>query len=167
MWIGSEYKLEKQISIVLCLQFYLYLAKVNNNSFINASGLFVKDKIRPLIEACLNLIISVILTHFFGIVGVFIGTIVSMLLTVSWRQPIILYKNLFNRSVWDYWKTHLAFLVFTCSIVSLMEFVKCQLKINVNWPILIIEVIVSFILTNLLVLIIFHKKAKLIVKTVF
>ena len=71
VWIGKNFVLDKFTSCILCVQFFLTTSRSVNGTFIYASGMFVKDKIRPLIEACINLIISIVLAKYIGIVGVF------------------------------------------------------------------------------------------------
>ena len=109
VWLGSRYVFGGAVTPALCASFYLTIARTTNNAFINADGLFVKDRIRPLIEAALNLGISIGLTRWLGIVGVFLGTILSSLLTVFWREPLLLYRYSFKRNVMEYWKTYGSF----------------------------------------------------------
>ncbi len=97
VWLRDKSFLFSEFTvIVLCTQFYIKSSQTMNEAFINAAGLFTKDRIRPLIEAILNLVISILLAKEIGIAGVFIGTCVSSLLTCFWRQPYLLYKYVFK-----------------------------------------------------------------------
>ena len=109
VWLGDKYVLDATTTMIVVIQLFITLSKITSGAFTNAAGLFVMDKIRPLIEAVLNLVISIILTFYMGISGVFLGTIISMALTVCWREPYLLYKYSFKRSVFDYWKIYLMF----------------------------------------------------------
>ena len=109
IWLGDKYVLDSTTTTIVVIQLFITLSKITSGAFTNAAGLFVMDKIRPLIEAVLNLVISIILTFYMGISGVFLGTIISMALTVCWREPYLLYKYSFKRSVFDYWKIYLMF----------------------------------------------------------
>ncbi|MGF0114607.1 lipopolysaccharide biosynthesis protein [Collinsella sp. SGI.033] len=115
IWIGDKYLLDQAVVTILSLHFFWNSSRIINVGFVNASGLFVKDKIRPLIQAVLNLVISVYAVIHVGIVGVFIGTFLSTLFTSTWREGVVLYKYLFHYSCVDYFKCYLGWF-----IVSLM-----------------------------------------------
>ena len=127
VWLGEKYVLDSFTTAIIVIQLYVTLSKITSGAFTNAAGLFVRDKIRPLIEALLNLVISIILTYYIGITGVFLGTIISMALTVCWREPYLLYRYSFKRSVIDYWKVYAEFTLLTvlagAAIVAIRPFV--------------------------------------------
>ena len=58
--------------------------------------MFWYDRYKAVIEAALNLIISIVLVMHLGVVGVFIGTFCSTMLTSVWVEPYILYKYRFE-----------------------------------------------------------------------
>lgn len=109
LWVGPEMKLDLFVVSVLCVNFYIQNTRQITGSFSTASGLFIKDRLRPLLESALNLVISIVLVQRIGIAGVFLGTIFSALLTVFWREPYILYRYEFKTSTADYWKLYTAF----------------------------------------------------------
>ena len=106
LWLGEDMVFARLTTIVLSVQFYIVASRLTVESNISATGLFVKDRPRPLIEAVLNLVISILLVRKVGLVGVFIGTILSAGLTVFWRAPYILYRHAFEKSVWIYWRQY-------------------------------------------------------------
>ena len=59
--------LDKLAVIAQCVYFFLALNRIINGVFINSFGLFVKDKIRPLIEALVNVFVSIALVQIIGI----------------------------------------------------------------------------------------------------
>ncbi len=124
VWVGKEYLLSKWTTLVICIQLYINLSRTINSSFINATGLFVKDRIRPLIESVINLVISILLVKEIGITGVFLGTIISLGLTAFWREPYLLYKHVFKTSFFDYWMRYLSFILLTAWDILIMIFLK-------------------------------------------
>lgn len=115
VWVGSDLLLDNLTVTVLCVQFFMETARIISTSYTNGCGLFVKDKIRPVIEATINLVVSIIMTNWLGIAGVFVGTIVSHLCTVFWREPYLLYKYEFKKSIKEYWEYY-----GTAAILTLM-----------------------------------------------
>ena len=103
LWLGERMCLGTFAEAVLCALFFMQSSTLTNNANIMASGLFVRDKPRPVIEAVLNVVISIALVGPFGIAGVFLGTIASSALTVFWRMPYLLFTLKFHRSTWLFW----------------------------------------------------------------
>ncbi len=117
LWVGDKYLLDRVTTNLLCLHFFLDTMRSVVISYTNACGLFVKDRIRPIIQAVINLVCSIILVRKIGIIGVVLGTIISSVFTVFWREPYILYNYEFKESVLDYWKTVVKF-VFVLFIIG-------------------------------------------------
>lgn len=113
IWIGENYKLNHLTVVILCINFYAELCRAVSTSYIDGCGLFVRDKTRPIIEAVLNLSISIFLVKRMEIAGVFLGTILSQMCTVLWREPYILYKYEFKRNVFTYWINYVKFATLT------------------------------------------------------
>ena len=159
IWLGDKFLLDEITTVVLCIQLYLTITRITNSAFINAGGLFVKDRIRPLIEAVINLGVSILLTYYFGIVGVFAGTIISCLLTIFWRDPYLLYKYSFKRSVFDYWGLYALFTLITFAVTFGLAYLKHVIALpRGNIILLLVECIVSFIVINAVLLLMLHKK---------
>lgn len=116
LWLGESFLLDRSTVIIISANIFLNSSRVINVSFVNASGLFVRDRIRPLIQAALNLIFSVIFVKLMGIGGIFLGTVLSMLLTVWWREGFIIYGGIFKRSVKEYFFSNAVWIIVTfCS----------------------------------------------------
>lgn len=80
------------------------------------SGLYNNDRYVPIIQAIINIIISVICVLKFGIVGVLLGTLVSQMLPFM-IKPIIVYKHVFKENVSLYFKNSIKqFLILGLSI---------------------------------------------------
>lgn len=113
IWLGEGMVLDRLTVIALSIEFYISSLRVISTSYTNASGLFVRDKARPLIEAAINLAVSIVLAKQLGIAGVFFGTAISSLLTVIWREPYLLYKYEFCTSSRNYWTYFFSFTILT------------------------------------------------------
>ena len=133
LWIGDDMVLARSVTVVLTLQFYQVASRLNVDANISATGLFVKDRPRPLIEAVLNLVISIGLVGLCGIVGVFVGTLASSLLTVFWRAPYILYRDAFKRSVWGFWLQFSVLTSFSVGFVVLGFWVSDRFLLTLTW----------------------------------
>ena len=157
VWLGERYLLDKLSLIILSANFYTSIARTILISFTNSSGLFVKDKIRPFIEAVINLIVSIFAAFHVGIAGIFIGTFVSFVCTVGWREPYILFHFEFGKSVSEFWKYYLPFAAVTVFACSLADLIRENLMISLNFAIWVLEAIVVFVYINALMVLVFHR----------
>ncbi len=78
--------------LVLCINFYINGTRKAALTFRDSLGLFFYDRYKAVAEALLNLVISIILVKYYGVLGVFTGTLLSMALVSVWVEPYILYK---------------------------------------------------------------------------
>lgn len=83
------------------------------------SGIFTADKYVVFITATINLIVSIILVQYMGLIGTLLGTSVALLCTASWNWPRLVYKYTFKKNVSEYYLNYcirialLAFCMFT------------------------------------------------------
>lgn len=95
---GEQYVFHYSIVFVLCLNFYIQGIEKASNIFHNSLGLFWFDRYKSIIEAALNLGISIALAPQFGVFGIFVGTTISSVLTTFWVEPYVIYKHQFHES---------------------------------------------------------------------
>lgn len=97
-WVGSEYLFSKYILITLMINLYIQLSRGTKDRFKDGFGIYW-DIYAPIVESTVNIIFSIILAYKIGIIGVFIGTIISNLLIIEIWKPYILYKEGFKKSI--------------------------------------------------------------------
>lgn len=101
-FFGQNMLLSFGAVIVIGLNMYLYNLRQVVYTFKDCKGLFKENKYAPLIEAVINLILSIILVKFLGLTGVLLGTIISCILVPLWNEPYILFKHYFKKSTTIY-----------------------------------------------------------------
>lgn len=117
-WIGREGLFAEGVVCLLLLDFYLKGMRNTAQVVKTAGGIFYEDRMSPVIEACVNLAVSIILVMKVGVSGVFIGTIVSGLLAPFWITPYYLYRELFDVRFREYFKDMLFyFMLLMLSVV--------------------------------------------------
>lgn len=99
---GEQYVFSKSIVFVICLNFFFGGLKDAVRTFKDSMGLFWYDRYKAILEAGLNIVLSLILVKYMGVIGVFLGTTISMLLTTLWVEPYVLYKYGFKSSCKGY-----------------------------------------------------------------
>ena len=75
-------------------------------TYRDAYGLYWQDRYKPLFEIAINIGASIALVEWWGISGVFLGTIISTVTTCFWVEPYILFKYVFQTKSAEYfWRT--------------------------------------------------------------
>lgn len=93
---GGQFVFSKDITLILCINFYLMGTCQAAIMFRDAMGLFRYDRHMVILEVVINLVASFILGSYWGTAGVFLGTTISTVTTVLWVKPYILYKYKLN-----------------------------------------------------------------------
>ena len=155
-WTNKDYMFNMYIVGLLIVIFYVNGMRKSVLTFREASGLFYKDRWKSIIEALINLTISIIFGIKYSVIGVFLGTIISVFSISLWVEPYILFKYSFHKDISLYFKTYLKYIIFTV-ISSLVIYTLCsQIKIDLL-ALLIIRLVISFTLGNLFIILFFYR----------
>ena len=119
---GADYVLPQSLTAVICLNLYLNGIRNATLVFRDALGLFRYDRWKTVVEALVNLGVSILLARWLGMVGVFLGTTVSIVLISIWVEPLILYKKYLKTPVLPYFTRFLAYLVSAVAAAALTWF---------------------------------------------
>jgi O-antigen/teichoic acid export membrane protein len=101
-WLGPQYILQDHIVFLILVNMYIMLTRPAVDLFINAYGLY-DDVWAAYTEGILNITITIAIGWFYGLLGILLGKIISMLLLVVLWKPYYLYKKGFKDSISYYW----------------------------------------------------------------
>ncbi|MDD2647228.1 MAG: lipopolysaccharide biosynthesis protein [Eubacteriales bacterium] len=90
VWLGAERVIGDAVVSVLVLNFLLYALREPLWQFMTVSGLFARDKNISIIGTVANLVVSVALGIPFGMLGIFIGTFVTLALQYVLKARLLL-----------------------------------------------------------------------------
>jgi O-antigen/teichoic acid export membrane protein len=102
-WIGSEYILDHRILVLLVLYIYITNSRNSIDSFNYAHGLYA-DVWSAWTELGINITITIVCGLQWGIIGILLGKIVSLLAIVVLWKPYYLFSAGFQESVAIYWR---------------------------------------------------------------
>lgn len=158
VWLGERMVLDRLTVIALSMQFYLETDRKIVLGYTCGSGLFVRDKWRPIAEALINIAVSLWLVLKIGLAGVFFGTAVSHLATFSWRAPYILYRDEFKQKSGRYWLAAAFFAAVTAALCAGFDALRGGTGISAGslgaW---IAEGLVCFTACNLVLALLLHR----------
>ena len=146
LWLGNNYLMDSLVLIVLIINFYQTFMRTVFNTFKDAAGIWVEDRIVPVIQSLINIVASIIMIILIGLPGVFIGTIISSFAVWFYSYPKFIYKKLFNKSYKEYY-LELIWELFVFVFIALITFIITHL-------IVIEPIILSFIIKILIVIVV-------------
>lgn len=102
LWLGGEFILSNNIFNCMVIYLFISLTRVLE-PFTYAFALY-SDIYAPIAEALINLSLSIILGYFFGLEGILIGVITSLILVICIWKPFYMFTRGFKNSVLNYFK---------------------------------------------------------------
>ncbi|MCI8304609.1 MAG: hypothetical protein HFF52_08280 [Lawsonibacter sp.] len=113
IWLGNGYLLSKPAVLLIVLNFYFNSMRTPVNNTKSVLGLFWDDRYKSIVEAAVNLAVSVILVERWGVEGIMAGTLISTLSFPFWCEPMVLCHRGLHSSVKGYFKDYLLHLTVT------------------------------------------------------
>ena len=157
VWVGEDYSVSLPVVACLALNFYMFGMRMCPNHVSHAAGLFGPNKYVSFIQGAVNLIISITLGKVLGVLGVFIGTIVSGLVPSIWR-PIVIFKYYFKSSPKQYFTKYLLNLALVVATAGLFNFCVQSLHLIHGWITLVLFAVLIFVAANLVFILFYHKQ---------
>jgi O-antigen/teichoic acid export membrane protein len=167
LWVGEDNLLPYSMVITFCV--YFFVTEIMNLLLIykDASGIWHQDRFRPLITSLTNLFVNLILVQFWGLYGILLSTVISILFV---GMPWLL-KNLFSTIFHCSSKKYILCLIkytwLAIILTTISAFVTNYITFNSLILTLIIRAIFCAIFPNLVLFIIFRKsnEFKQLIKT--
>ena len=100
-WLSSDYLLGNKFLIIFLIMQGIIMTRDTVDSFINAKGMF-QDIWAPMVEAALNIGLSILFGHWWGLEGIILGVTTSLVLIIEIWKPVFLFKFGFNESPLPY-----------------------------------------------------------------
>lgn len=130
IWMGKNMLFPDYIMILFPLYFYIGTMGDVRGVYSDAAGLFIENKNRTIVEAVLNLILNFVFVIKFGIFGVILATIITLLGCGFIWSAIILFKNYFKFGLKRYFFEHIIYFAITLFITSVSLFLLNFIKID-------------------------------------
>ena len=118
VWIGKKFMFDSITVIVIAFNLYFACVFQPLWSYREATGLYRRTKYVMLIAAIINLILSFVMGKEWGLKGILLASIIARVLTYVWYEPIILFREYFNKPVGKYYISLLGnvFLIFASAV---------------------------------------------------
>lgn len=149
------------ITVLISLRFYLDTMRKTPWMFCEAAGIYWNGKTKPLWEIAVNLIVSLILVKTIGMAGIFIGTIVTILVIDLPVEPYLVFKHVLKGGLSKYYIKYIKYFIVTVLMYIVSYFVCGLLPDAVSGfagiGLFILRALVTVIVTNLIIVITMFK----------
>lgn len=148
IWLRDDkWLLAPMIIGTVLIDYYFKGERVALMNYKTAAGVYEPDKYLSLIQGAVNLVLSIVLVIKIGLVGVYIGTVVSGLIA-NVTKPFIVYKYCFHRSAKGYFIDSFKYILVMMLELAILLPIRTLVMKNVT--------IMSFIIMFVIVCIIFN-----------
>lgn len=100
LWVGTEYQLPRLPFLLIIIIAFIRLTRTSD-AFLAAYGLY-QDIWAPIVEATLNIGLSILLGHYLGLAGILLGVLTSLVFVVGIWKPYFLYSKGFKDPFKEY-----------------------------------------------------------------
>ena len=163
-WLGAEYIMDHRILVLLMVYIYITNSRNSVDSFNYAHGLYA-DVWSAWAELIINVSITIVGGLKWGIIGILLGKIVSLLAIVVLWKPYYLFTSGFKVSVAVYWKGVLRNYAVSAAAFALAIYVMSFVPVNPytsiwTWVLFAIIAMTIFLLILLTGTLLFAKGAR-------
>lgn len=106
VWLGSHYILPTTTLLFILIPVFIGSTRGTVDDFIFGHGLFW-DVWAPLVESVILLTVGIVAGSFWGLNGVLLGPIVSLIIVIGFWKPFFLFHWGFKKNIVFYWMMYM------------------------------------------------------------
>ncbi len=130
LWIGDEYVLSPATTFIIAFNQYIAGMLYSSYNYRQTMGLFVQGKMRPIISAVMNILLSIVFAIYWGLPGVLWGTAITRLTTNGWYDPYIVFKRGLKASPLPYFKDYIIKAIAYLAVCGICYYLSTLVQIN-------------------------------------
>lgn len=156
LWLGERFVIDDASTLMKAFMLFCSCALQPVYSFREALGLYQKTKYVMLAAALINIALSIVMGILWGMAGILAASLIAMLVTYLWYEPIVLYRDCFGISAKVYFQERLYEIAALVAAIIGLGFFSNQ-WIADTWIAWIMKGCVLFAVMNLYCLLLFHR----------
>lgn len=160
LWVGKDNLLPFGMVILFCVYFFIRTINTLLNVYKDAAGIWHQDRFRPLVTALVNLAMNLIMVQFWGLYGILLSTVLSMLLVgMPWLLKN-LFTTIFHFSPKKYVLKILQYVIFAATVCALCVVITHYISFNSLVLTIVLRLIVCAVIPNITLFVIFRKSTE-------
>ena len=156
LFFGADFLLDDAYVLALAFNAFFGMQFENVCNFRNTHGVFENDRGYMVLSAVTNLILSVILAQYLGVVGVMIGTIAGLGFIVYGRVQFV-FRVIFRRSMKAYWWKHAWWSIVVLLEILLIDQILSDAFFSSTYMSLLIKCLCAALLMLGMQVLVFHR----------
>lgn len=149
IWMGKNMLFPYQIVIIFGIYFFIHKWMDMLYVYQESAGIWKKTKYIPLVAAIVNLILNIVLVNFFGVAGVILPTIISVLFVYNTGYAFVMFKYFFGKKYFIKFVLHQLFYFLMSFIGGGISLAICSLYQAEYWKEMLFNSLVCLIIPNL------------------
>lgn len=159
IWVGEHLLLNFSSVCLFVIYFYSLEVGAIRAMYADGAGLWWETRYRSILEAVCNIILNYTLGKYFGLNGIIIATLISLLLINFGYGSTIIFKYYFtDKKISDYFIDHLKYFIVTF-IVAFVTYCVTNLIHGDNIVFFVVKILICIIIP-IIMYYIFYKKNK-------
>ncbi len=157
IWVGEELKLPYNAVICFCIYYFVYEINQLLNTYKDAGGIWHEDRFRPLVTALVNLGMNLVMVQFWGIYGIILSTVLSMLFVgMPWLLHN-LFTTLFEKKQFaGYFRSLLFYAAISFMTCGITAFICNFIRFG-EWATFFVRAMVCCVVPNMIFFVMYHK----------
>lgn len=158
IWIQKD-NLMFAYPAVVCFSVYFFIVEINTllNSYKDAAGIWHEDRFRPLVTAIANLTLNLIMVQFWGVYGILISTIISMVLVGMPWLLINLFTTIFERKMMKGYLKKLLIYTLATFAVAVISTLICRVLDFQGITAILVNAVICGTVTGVIFILLFRK----------
>lgn len=160
LWLGNDFLIDGLTLALVMINYYLVGMRVTVGNVKMAAGLYAQDQWAPIVQAVINLVVSIIAAMQMGLPGVFLGTVISGICVPCWYRPLVVYKYAFHKPVREYFSRYFIYLAVTMANVLLVMAINRYIITPAALPEVaefLLMSVVCVCVPNCIIIVLFHR----------
>lgn len=156
LWLGKRFIIDNFTIEIAIVNLGLTILFDPLSKVVNAAGIFAKDKIYSIFECIINLVLSIALLKLYGIIGIFIGTTIGIIISSILRGKNVV-KHFLDKSYWEYIKQlsyYVVVIIIECNVVILLSSAVYGRN---QWIHFLMKILICIIIPNAVNTLLFYK----------
>ena len=159
IWIGKDMLMDTDI--VFLFGIYLYFAKSSEvfMAYRQAAGIWAKDRLRPVAEASINLVLNIVLVKYLGVSGVLLSTIFTLgIIHFVWGSYYLFKEYFTEYSQMKYMLTLLYYFIITVGAGILTYYICSLIEFESLIVCIIVRGSICMVIPNIIFFVIFCRR---------
>lgn len=156
LWMGDDMLLPFVDVVLLSVLFFVSTVPHAHYLYLNAAGLWLELKWAYISSALLNVVMNLLLCHFFSTTGIILATLIATFLSGMIWHTIVIFREYFKRSAFNYLLKQLLYLVFAFVLGTIAYLITSLIGFEGIVGI-IVNIIVCFGISALSIIVVFGR----------